>query len=67
MTGRGVEQDYEQAYMWALLAEENGNDTLKKALVHKLSQEQKLAGEMGAEDMRFRIKVQREDSKQQES
>lgn len=63
MTGKGVEQDYEKAYMWALLAAENGNNTLKKALVHRVSPDQKLAGEMGAKDMQFRMQAKPADSK----
>lgn len=48
MKGKGVEQDYEEAYAWALLAASNGNGSLRKALVHRLSQEQKWAGEQRA-------------------
>ena len=66
MTGKGVEKDYKQAYMWALLATENGNDTLKKALFHRLSQEQILAAETGAELLRLQMHAQSADSKHQE-
>jgi len=58
MTGEGVEQDYEEAYMWALLAASNGNDSLVIALTHKLSQEQKLAGEFRAEKMLSELHTQ---------
>lgn len=67
MTGRGVEQDYVRAYTWALLAAENGNDTMKKALVYKLSEAQKLAGELGAEQMKYQMKTQQADAKHQDS
>ena len=63
MTGKGVEQDYEEAYMWALLAASNGNDALVVALAHKLSQEQKLAGESRAEKMLSELHTQQADSK----
>lgn len=66
MTGKGVEQDYVQAYMWALLAEENGNDTMKKALAHRLSPTQKLAGELGVEEIKSRMKIPSADAKHQE-
>lgn len=67
MKGKGVEQDYVQAYMWALLAAENGNNTMKEALNYKLSQEQKLAGELGAEQMKIKMQTQQEYSKQDDS
>jgi TPR repeat protein len=57
LTGKGVEKDYVQAYMWALLAADNGNDTVKKAVVHRLTPAQKLAGELGAEEIKSRIKT----------
>ncbi|MCK4564265.1 MAG: sel1 repeat family protein [Verrucomicrobia bacterium] len=55
MTGEGVEQDYGEAYMWALMAESNGNDSLVTALIHKLSQKQKLEGELKAEQMQSKL------------
>jgi hypothetical protein len=67
MKGKGVEQDYVQAYAWALLAAENGNNTMKKALDYKLSEAQKLAGELGAEQMKFQMQTQQADAKHQDS
>ena len=67
MTGKGVGQDYVQAYTWALLAAENGNDTMKKTLDYKLSEAQKLAGELGAEQMKYQMKTQKADAKHQDS
>ena len=63
MTGKGVEQDYKEAYAWALLAAENGNDSLMKALGYKLSQEQKLAGELRAEQIQSGLHSPSADSK----
>jgi TPR repeat protein len=62
MSGRGVEKDLVESYMWALLAEENGNDTLRSALDHRLSEEQKLAGQMRAEHMRLQMQALKPDS-----
>ena len=62
MTGKGVGKDYEEAYMWALLAAENGNDSLMKALEYKLTQEQKLAGELRAEQIQSGLHAKQVDS-----
>ena len=48
MTGDGVEQDYEQAYTWGILAAENGNNSLLKKLLPRLTDEQELAGRLRA-------------------
>ncbi|MEN8254271.1 MAG: tetratricopeptide repeat protein [Verrucomicrobiota bacterium] len=63
MTGKGVGQDYEEAYMWALMAAGNGNDSLLKSLGYKLSQEQKLAGELRAEQIQSELRSPPADSK----
>ncbi len=63
MTGKGVERNYEEAYMWALLAASNGNDSLVKSLIHKLSQEQKQAGERRAEEIQSGLHAKQVDSK----
>jgi TPR repeat protein len=67
MKGKGVEQDYVQAYAWALLAAENGNNTMKKALDYKLSEAQKLAGELGAEQMKLQMQAHQADAEHQDS
>jgi hypothetical protein len=43
MQGIGVAKNYEKAYAWALLAKENGNDTLARTLETILQPEQKSA------------------------
>jgi hypothetical protein len=53
MTGKGVKQDYEQAYAWALLAASNGNDSLRKALQHKMTNEQRVAVKLMAEQFLY--------------
>ena len=55
MTGDGVKKDLEHAYIWALLAAENGNDTLKEALFNSLSDEQKLASMIRADQIRVNL------------
>ncbi len=49
MDGKGVPRDYEQAYTWALLAAGNGNDSLKKILLPRLSDAQQQAGYVRAQ------------------
>jgi len=48
LTGDGVEKDYEQAYTWGILAAENGDDSLLKSLLPRLSEEQKVAARLRA-------------------
>ena len=48
MKGVGVEKDYEQAYTWGVLAAENGNTTLTKKLLPRLTDDQELAGRLRA-------------------
>jgi len=48
MNGDGVEKDLQQACTWAVLASKNGNDTLLKVLVERLSADQELAGRLRA-------------------
>jgi hypothetical protein len=56
MNGEGVDQDDEKAYVWALLAARNGNDSLMNAIRHKLSREQRRAGELRVQEMLSRHK-----------
>lgn len=62
MTGEGIEQDYEQAYAWALLAASNGNDSLRKALQLKMTNEQVVAGKLKAEQFRSKLQTIRVES-----
>lgn len=48
LSGNQVDRDYEQAYTWGVLAAENGNDTLTKALLPRLTAEQELTGRLRA-------------------
>lgn len=59
MNGRGVEKDLKQAYSWGLLAAENGNDTIVRALKYKLSDEEKQLAEIGAEHLRLQMHAQK--------
>ena len=55
MNGTAVKKDLEQAYVWALLAAENGNDTLKKALAGRLTDDEKLASLIRADQIRVNL------------
>ena len=59
LNGTGVEQDYEQAYVWALLAAQNGNDALLKALKYRISDEQKQAAFLRAEQIRSLMQAEK--------
>jgi len=52
MNGEGIEQDDVEAYAWALLAADNGNGSLVSVLRHRLSPEQRKAGELRARGIR---------------
>ena len=51
MRGKGVAQNYQEAYVWAILAADNGNDTLINAMHEKLTQEQRQAAELRAQQI----------------
>jgi TPR repeat protein len=58
MNGKGVERDLEQAYMWALLAAQNGNKSLKQALQYRITETQKQAAILRAEKMQAVIQAE---------
>ncbi len=66
MTGQGVEKDYAEAYAWALLAAANDNDSLLTSLIHKLSEKQKRAGEIRAENILAEQRAKQADVKQED-
>lgn len=58
MTGEGVEQDYEEACAWAVLAASNGNNSVMRVLALKASEEQLLAGQQKATQLRTSLQQQ---------
>lgn len=59
INGQGVEKNLQQAYKWALLAEENGSPILRKSLDHLLETEEKRAAKMMAQHLRLEMESHR--------